>query len=173
MTSRRLRDGTERLGSAGDETPMKSASPTEEEIHRRIVSDASDAIVFADASGRIRLWNAGAESIFGYAASEALGQSLDLIVPEKQRARHWDGYHRVMETGASRYGARDRLSVPALRKDGSRVSIEFTIVLVLGGDGKPAGIAAILRDVSESWNRERELRARIRELEAKRAADPS
>ena len=146
---------------------MKSGSLTEEEIHRRIVSDAPDAIVFADAEGRIRLWNAGAEAIFGYSANEALGQSLDLIVPEKQRARHWEGYRRVMKTGVSRYGARDRLSVPALRKDGSRLSIEFTIVLVRGGDEKPVGIAAILRDVTESWNRERELQARIRELEAK------
>jgi PAS domain S-box-containing protein len=152
---------------------MKSPSLTEEEIHRRIVNDAPDAIVFADAEGRIRLWNAGAESIFGYTASEALGQSLDLIVPEKQRARHWDGYRRVMDTGVSRYGARDRLNVPALRKDGSRLSIEFTIVIIHGGDGKPAGIAAILRDVTESWKRERELQARIRELESKRAGDPA
>jgi PAS domain S-box-containing protein len=119
------------------------------------------------------LWNAGAESIFGYPANEALGQSLDLIIPEKQRAQHWTGYRRVMETGVSRYGTGDRLSVPALRKDGVRLSIEFTIVLVRGGDGRPAGIAAILRDVSESWNRERALQARIRELEAKRTGGQS
>lgn len=151
---------------------MNSALPTEEELHRRIVGDAPDAIVFADSAGLIRLWNAGAEAVFGYAAGEALGQSLDLIIPEKQRARHWEGYRRVMETGVSRYGARDRLSVPALRKDGARLSIEFCIVLVRGGDGRPAGIAAILRDVTESWNRERALQARIRELEAKRSGDP-
>ena len=136
-------------------------------ISRRIVAEAADAIVYADAEGRIRLWNAGAEAIFGWSAEEAVGQSLDLIIPEKQRQPHWDGYRRVMETGVSRYGAGDLLKVPASRKDGTRLSVEFTIVMVRGGDGRLAGIAAILRDVTARWNEERALRARLRELEAK------
>src|SRR5215210_444433 len=93
-----------------------------------ILSAAADAVVATDREGIIRVWNPGAERIFGYRADEALGQSLDLIIPERLRARHWDGFHRVMATGASHYGAGDLLSVPGLRKDGQRISLEFTIM---------------------------------------------
>src|SRR5690348_17806723 len=98
------------------------------QLCERIVRDAADAIVYADSEGVIRFWNAGATRIFGYPPSEAIGQSLDLIIPERQRVRHWEGYRRVMQTGQSRYGAGELLAVPALRKDGARISVEFTIV---------------------------------------------
>ncbi|HLN58835.1 MAG TPA: PAS domain S-box protein, partial [Thermoanaerobaculia bacterium] len=92
-------------------------------LYRRIVDDSPVAILFADRDGKIRLWNTGAEAMFGYSAEEAIGQSLDLIVPERQRPRHWEGWERVMATGVTKYG-RDVLAVPALKKDGSRISIE-------------------------------------------------
>lgn len=134
-------------------------------LFQRIVEDAPDAIIFAERDGTIRLWNAGAEAIFGYRADEAVGQSLDLIIPEKQRARHWEGYRAVMATGVTRYGGRDLLKVPATRKDGRRISIEFSILLVHDGGGAILGAAAILRDVTERWEQERALRQRLAALE--------
>lgn len=123
---------------------------THEELCRRIVEGAADAIIFADREGVIHLWNAGAEAIFGYRAEEALGQALDLIIPPSLRERHWEGYRKVMATGASRYGRR-LLSVPALRKDGERISLEFSILLLKDPGGEVSGAVAILRDVTERW----------------------
>lgn len=102
----------------------------------------------------------------GYAKDEALGRSLDLIIPERQRERHWEGYRRVMQTGQTRYGA-DVLRVPALRKDGRRVSIAFTVTLLPAAGGGVAAIAAIMRDETARWEEERALRQRIAELEGK------
>jgi PAS domain S-box-containing protein len=136
-----------------------------EGLYQQIIEGAQDAIVFADSDGIIRLWNSGAEAIFGYSAEEALGQTLDLIVPEKLREKHWEGYRKVMDTGVTKYGS-DILAVPALKKDGSRLSVEFTIVLLKNDSGKPIGTAAIMRDVTERWQKEKELKKRLAELEA-------
>jgi PAS domain S-box-containing protein len=114
----------------------------------------------------MRVWNHGAEEIFGFTAAEAIGQSMDIIIPERLRARHWDGWNRVMETGVTRY-AKDVLAVPALRKDGTTISIEFTIQLLRDGEGRILGPVAIMRDVTARFRREKELRARLKELEAK------
>ena len=133
-------------------------------LYQQIVEGAQDAIIFADKEGIIRLWNSGAEAIFGYSAEEAIGETLDLIVPEKLREKHWEGYSRVMETGVTRYGS-DLLAVPALNKDDSRMSVEFTIVLLKNDSGKPIGTAAIMRDVTERWQKEKELKKRLAELE--------
>jgi PAS domain S-box-containing protein len=127
---------------------------------------AADAIIVADAEGNIILWNPAAERLFGYAESEALGQSLDLIIPERLRERHWQGYDKVMRTGETRYG-REVLRVPAQHKDGSTVSIAFTVALLRLKDGKRA-IAAIMRDETARWKEERELRKRLAELEARK-----
>jgi PAS domain S-box-containing protein len=132
----------------------------------RIVEDAQAGIIFADHGGIIRLWNSGAEAMFGYTAAEAIGQSMEMIIPEKHRARHDEGYTRVMQTGITKYG-RDALAVPALRKDGSRISIEFTIVLVRSAEGGMMGAAAIVQDVTARWERDKALRARLAALEHK------
>jgi PAS domain S-box-containing protein len=137
----------------------------------QIVNASGDAVVFADRNGVIRLWNRGAEDIFGYSSTEAIGRTLDLIIPEKLRGRHWEGYRRVMETGATRYG-RDVLAVPAMRRDGSRRSIEFTVALVRDDGGSLVGIAAILRDVTTRFDEERRLRARLRALEEEDPDEP-
>jgi PAS domain S-box-containing protein len=126
----------------------------------KLIESAGDAIVAADTEGRIILWNAAAERIFGYAKSEALGNTLDLIIPERLRERHWTGYRQVMQTGKTRYGT-ELLRVPAAHKDGRRLSIAFTVTLLDGG------IAAFMRDETARWNEERALRERIKELEAK------
>ena len=138
--------------------------PSQEWLCRKIVEESSDAIMFSDRHGIIRLWNLGAERMLGYAAEEALGQSLDLIIPENLRKRHWDGYFQVMESGTSRYST-EMLSAPALRKDGTRISTEFSMVLVKGDDDTVLGVAAVIRDVSARWQRDKELKDRIRKLE--------
>ena len=135
-----------------------------EGLYQQIIEGAQDAIIFADKEGIIRLWNSGAEAIFGYSAAEAIGETLDLIVPEKLREKHWEGYRKVMDTGVTKYGS-DILAVPALKKDDSRISVEFTIVLLKDDTGKPQGTAAIMRDMTERWQKEKELKKRLAELE--------
>lgn len=144
--------------------------PSLARLAAEIVEKAADAILFTDREGVIRLWNAGAERIFGWSAAEALGRSMDLIIPDRLRARHWQNWDRVMETGVTRY-ATEVLAVPALRKDGAPLSIEFTIQLVRDDGGRILGPAAIIRDVTARFQREKELRARVKELEA-RVAKP-
>ncbi|MDE2571524.1 MAG: PAS domain S-box protein [bacterium] len=126
-----------------------------------IVRDAADAVIVADERGLIRLWNRGAERIFGYGESEALGCSLDLIIPERLRERHWEGYRRVMETGQSRYGDGELLAVPGMRKDGQRISLEFTIVALRDESGRMSGMAAVMRDVTARFEEMRALRKRL------------
>jgi PAS domain S-box-containing protein len=133
-------------------------------IYKQIIDFAQDGILFADQDGNIQLWNSGAETIFGYTSEEAIGKSLDLIVPEKLRERHWKGYLRVMETGESRYGS-ELLKVPAIRKDGSTISVEFTILLVRNHQNEIIGTAAIIRDVTEGWKQEKELKQKLKFLE--------
>lgn len=129
-----------------------------------VLASLGDAIVACDGQGMITFWNPGAARIFGFPAAEALGQSLDIIIPEAQRARHWEGYRRVMASGHSRYGAGDVLAVPALHKDGRRISVEFTIVALRDAAGAMAGMAAILRDVTPRFQELRSLRRRVAEL---------
>ncbi len=132
-----------------------------------LVRRAADAIIYADQEGKIRFWNGGAERIFGFAEHEALGQSLDLIIPQNLRERHWQGFDKTMRTGESRYGAGDTLSVPAIRKDGARISVEFTIAPFRDDSGRMVGIAAILRDVTARFE---QMKALQRQLAASRGA---
>jgi PAS domain S-box-containing protein len=138
-------------------------------VNRAIVREAPEAIVVSDPDGVIALWNGGAERLFGYPAAEALGQSLDLIIPEKQRARHWAGFEKTMATGATKYSY-SLLKAPATHRDGSRLSIEFSVALLREADGKITGIAAIIRDVTEQWTADRELRLRLAEAERRLSA---
>jgi PAS domain S-box-containing protein len=135
-------------------------------LYQQIIEKAQDAIIFADREGVIQLWNSGAEAMFGYAAGEALGQSLDLIIPEPLRLRHWEGYRKAVQTGESRYG-HEMLAVPAMRSDGKRISIEFTIVILHQGANEVKGCAAIIRDVTARWQREKAIKERLTALEAK------
>ena len=142
----------------------------EDWLARAVVRETPEAIVACDPNGIIALWNGGAERIFGYPAAEALGRNLDLIIPEKQRSRHWAGYDKTMATGETKYGD-TLLKVPAAHRDGRRLSIEFSVALLRDAQGKVAGIAAVIRDSTERWAADRELRAalavaerRLREL---------
>ena len=128
-----------------------------------LLATASDAIIATDRGGVVTFWNPGAERIFGFSSAEAVGRPLDLIIPDNLRARHWSGYHRAMETGISRYGHGDLLAVPGLTKDGRRISVEFTIVMLKDAHDRPSGTAAILRDVTERFEETRELRRKLAE----------
>ncbi|OYD82019.1 PAS domain-containing protein [Azospirillum brasilense] len=134
---------------------------TENDLQRlglALLNSPAEAIAYSDREGIIRFWNAGAERVFGFTADEALGQSLDIIIPDRQRQRHWDGYDQVMKSGESRYGSGDLLSVPATRKDGTRISVEFTIVPLKDADGAMLGMAAVMRDVTARFDELRALR---------------
>jgi PAS domain S-box-containing protein len=126
-----------------------------------LVREAPDAIIFADAEGVICLWNRGAERIFGFAEAEALGKSLDIIVPDNLRSRHWEGFSATMQSGSTRFGSGEILAVPALRKDGQRISVEFTILPFRDDHARITGIAAMLRDVTARFEEIRALRRQL------------
>src|SRR5581483_9697891 len=127
-------------------------------VAEAVLGSRAEAIIAADRHGNITFWNPGAERVFGYAAASAMGQSLDLIIPERLRQRHWHGYRQVIESGRSRYGEADVLSVPALRRDGSTISIEFTIVPLKDLQQRVTGMVAIIRDVTKRFAELRELK---------------
>jgi PAS domain S-box-containing protein len=131
--------------------------------YRQLVEGAGEAIIASDPQGVIVLWNEAATRIFGFSGNEAIGQSLDIIIPERQRQRHWTGYDASMASGTTRYGE-TLLKVPALHKDGRTLSIAFTVSL-LKSAGKVTQIVAIIRDETARWNEERDLRRRLRALE--------
>jgi PAS domain S-box-containing protein len=131
-----------------------------------VVTESAEAIVVSDPDGIIRLWNNGATRMFGYSADEAMGRDLDLIIPEKLRDRHSKGYQQTMATGYTRYGD-SLLAVPAMHRDGHRLSIEFSVALLRDDAGEIVGISAIMRDVSERREAERALRTKLAELETR------
>ncbi|KAA8606064.1 PAS domain-containing protein [Salipiger marinus] len=133
-----------------------------DQIARKLFEGMPDALVVADRKGIIRVWNGGAERIFGFAEGEALGQSLDIITPERLRERHWNGYEATMRTGQTKYGAGDLLSVPAIRRDGAQISIQFSIVPLRGEDGDLQAVAAIMRDVTEDFEERKRLQRALR-----------
>lgn len=132
--------------------------------YMQIIDTAPDAILFSDREGNICLWNEGAEHLFGFSHAEAMGQSLDIIIPPRLRERHWEGYYRAIATGEFRYGKYELLSVPALRKDGSQISCAFSMIIMRDEDNEIIGMASILRDVTKAWDKEKELRQQIAEL---------
>jgi len=130
----------------------------------QLVQSVGDAIIVVDAHEKIVMWNPAATRIFGYSETEALGNTLDLIVPERQRHRHNEGCRKSMETGITRYGT-SLLKVPALHKDGSMLSIAFTVGMLFDEHQKVSGIVAIIRDETERFAQERALKKRIADLE--------
>lgn len=143
---------------------LRRSSAVGEPLEVELIARTDHAVVVADADGLISFWNPAAETMFGHSRADALGKSLDITIPDKLRARHWDGYHRVMQTGQTEYAGRT-LAVPAMRQDGTRISVEFTVTLLRNATGAVLGIAAILRDVTAAWEERRGLQRRIVELE--------
>jgi PAS domain S-box-containing protein len=128
------------------------------DVATRLVESPANAVLVSDRDGNIVLWNAGAERIFGFTQAEALGKSLDIIIPAPFRERHWAGYRETVRTGTSRYGAGDVLAVPGLRKDGARISLEFTIALICDSNGQVTGMAAVMSDVTKRFEEMKALR---------------
>ena len=153
-------------GSTMTETRTTVAGVTEEWLATAVVKESAEAIVVTDPAGIIRLWNDGAARMFGFSADEAMGQSLDVIIPEKLRERHWKGYFQTMATGHTRYGDK-LLSVPATHRDGQRLSIEFSVALLRDESERIVGISAIMREVTDRREAERALRAKLAELETR------
>lgn len=135
-----------------------SAAALPRDLPGRLLDESPDAILICDRSGIVRYWNAAAERVFGFTATEALGGSMNLIIPERLRARHWVGWESAMKTGVTRYGEGQLLAVPALHKDGRRISIEFSIQFIKDADGQTKWVAAIIRDVTARYLREKAAR---------------
>ena len=139
---------------------------------KQLVEAVGDAVVASDASGAITLWNPAAQRMFGFTEEEALGQSLDIIIPQRQQQRHWDGYQKTMATGQTKYG-NDVLRVPAVHKGGHGLSIAFTVALLYTPDKKVSAIVAVIRDETARFAEDRNLRKRLMELESQLAPQAS
>jgi PAS domain S-box-containing protein len=163
------------VASAASRHRATTARPMSEyalpELSQAVVEQAPDAIIFADRGGAIRIWNRGAERIFGYARSEALGMSLDLIIPERFRRAHWDGFHRAIETGRTQYGDRV-LTTRSARRDGSKLYVDLSFGLVFGDHGAVLGALAVGRDCTARYAADAALRSRLAALEAAASGNP-
>ena len=148
---------------------MTTSIPEVSNGYQQVVEALGDAVVICDRDGVIRFWNAAAERLFGFTRTDALGKSLDLIIPERLRERHWAGFTRTMATGQTRY-QHDVLRVPAMHKDGRTLSIAFTVGLLLAAQRTLTGLVAVIRDETKRFAEERDLRKRLAELEGKHGA---
>jgi PAS domain S-box-containing protein len=149
-----------------DKAPRATSMDLSGLIAESLLRTRSEAIIAADREGNICFWNPGAERIFGHAEADAIGRSLDLIIPERLRNRHWDGYRGTIATGKSRYGEGDVLAVPAQHKSGATISIEFTVQPLRDSSGAIIAIVAIIRDVTKRFEEIRQLRRRLTESSA-------
>ncbi len=143
------------------------------DFHKTFLAEMPDGVMLADQDGIIRFWNAGCQRVFGFTAEEAIGRSMDIIIPENLRARHWEGYAETMRTGQTRYGGGDLLSVPALHKNGTRISVEFSIVPFRDAADRIVGIGAVMRDVTKKFNETKALRKALAEARQKSSIDAS
>jgi PAS domain S-box-containing protein len=127
-------------------------------LAERILDQAADAVICADRSGAIVRWNRASTALFGYSAEEALGQSVDLIIPEHLRAPHWSGFDAAMAMGVTKLEGRPTLT-RALHKSGRRLYVEMSFAIVKGdAEGEAIGAVAVARDVTERVERERAAR---------------
>jgi PAS domain S-box-containing protein len=143
------------------------------ELERLLINQAPDAVIFADLDGIVREWNPAAERIFGHNSAEAVGQNLDLIIPERFREAHWTGYKRALAAGETKYSGQV-LPTRSVRKDGTAIYVELTFAIIHDSQGVVIGALAHARDITERWAREREQRQRAQELERRlREVNPS
>ena len=141
-----------------------------DQIAQTVMASPTDAVFAVDGQGRIIFWNPGAERIFGFVRDEAVGALLDILIPEKLRARHNTGFDAAMASGTTRYGPGDLMAVPAQRKDGTTLSVEFSLDFLRNDQGVAAGMVAVLRDVSQHYQQMRALRHELAECRADRPA---
>lgn len=151
-------------------TDQATPSPTASNLFEAIVRQSSEAIVFADREGVIRIWSPGAVALFGFAESEAIGSSLDIIIPERFRAAHWRGFQQALDRGRTQHGGEIR-TTRAEHRDGRKLYVDMSFAVVADADGWIAGSVAIARDCTARREMESALRARIEALE--RGAGPA
>lgn len=142
--------------------------PVLPDLFEALVAQASDAIIFADREGRIVAWNAGAERLFGHATRDAIGQSLDVIIPDHLRQAHWDAFDRAVTTGTTRHDGR-AIVTRSMKADGTKIYVDISFALVRDVAGAVVGSLAIARDATERHAAEAATRARIAELERAQA----
>jgi PAS domain S-box-containing protein len=135
-------------------------------LFRAIAEQAPDAIIFVDTKGVVRFWNESAKAVFGYSADEALGRSLDLIIPERLRRAHWDAFQRAIEIGQTKLG-RQAFATRAVHKDENRLYVELSFAVVKDMAGTVAGALGIARDITSRYVSDSALRERLSELEQK------
>lgn len=118
------------------------------DLLQALLAQAPDALIYADRSGTIRLWNDAAERIFGHPAEDAVGKTLDTIVPERFRAAHWTGYQRALEAGQTQYAGRV-LTTRSIHRDNGRIYVDLSFGLVRDRGGQVIGVLAIARDCTK------------------------
>jgi len=150
----------------------RPGSPDDHSLARLLVDQTDDGLVFADREGVIRAWSAGAERIFGFPRGEAVGQTLDLIVPERFREAHWRGYDHALETGVTKY-AGQVMPTRSARKDGTTIYVELSFTMIHDDAGAIIGVLGGARDITQRFEREREERARQRALGERDAPPPN
>ncbi|MGP1679021.1 MAG: PAS domain-containing protein [Burkholderiales bacterium] len=133
-------------------------------VFQAVVEQAPDAIIYADRAGAIRVWNRAAETVFGYVAAEVLGSSLDVIIPERLRRAHWEGFHRAIDSGQTKLGGR-ALVTRSVHKNGSKLYVELSFGLIRNGTGAIAGALALGRECTARHLADSALRARVAKLE--------
>jgi PAS domain S-box-containing protein len=147
-------------------TSQAVTGPLSDQVLAELVREFADAVLVADPTGTIIFWNVAAERLFGWTAAEVTGRTMDVIIPERLRARHWEGWHHVMSTADTKYGD-TLLEVPALHRQGHRLSIAFTVSLLTEpGSKRVTAVAAVLRDDTARWQQRRDQRDEIARLRA-------
>ena len=132
---------------------------------KTLVTQLGEAVIISDRDENILFWNASAERIFGFTPDEALGKTLSIITPERFRERHSKGYFHTIQTGQTKYG-HTLLRVPAVHKDGRPISIAFSVSMLFDEQKQAIAIAAIIRDETERFQEERQLKAKLADYES-------
>jgi PAS domain S-box-containing protein len=143
---------------------MQNMNAAQHIDYAQLLQVMGDAVIVADSKGNIVFWNAAATRIFGFSEAEALGQNLTLITPQRLQQRHNAGYEKSMATGTTRYGT-TLLKVPATHKDGRTLSIAFSVAMLFDAQHKVTGIAAVIRDETQRFQEDRDLRKKLAEYE--------
>ena len=146
--------------------------PDTENFSADILQCMPEAMIFADLDGIIQRWNPGAETVFGFTAAESIGQSLDMIIPERMRKAHWDGYNKAILRGGTIPG-RTSMVTRSLHKSGEQIYIDMSFAMVKDSAGNMLGSLAIARDATKRFLEEKSLRKQLNELTAKPPAPAS
>ncbi|MEP6872021.1 MAG: PAS domain S-box protein [Anaerolineaceae bacterium] len=136
----------------------------ESELHAALLDQGPDAVIFAGTDGVITYWNEAATRIFGHSAAVAMGQNLDIIIPEQYRAAHWTGFDRALAAGDTKYRGQS-LATRSARADGTQIYVELSFGIIKDEAGATIGAMATARDITERFTADREMRRKLRELE--------